>query len=82
MPQDGGDILLGVCFQVHHDIVGPKPRGPWRRLGFPAFDDLPSVSWVGVDQYQCISRHGVASYFVANLLGGSYLRSNLDLGEV
>ena len=22
MSQDGGDILLGVCFQVHHEIVG------------------------------------------------------------
>ena len=50
--------------------------------GSQPLDDLPSVSWVGVDQYQCISRYGVASYFVANLLGGSYPRSNLDLGEV
>jgi len=37
MPRDGGDIFLGVCFQVHHEIVGPKPRGPWRRRWLPAF---------------------------------------------
>ena len=22
MPQDNGDILLDVCFQAHHEIVG------------------------------------------------------------
>jgi len=36
MPRDGGDIFLGVCFQAHHEIVGPKPRGSWRRRWLPA----------------------------------------------
>lgn len=62
MPQDHGDVLLSIRFQVHHEIIGPQDLvHPGAGDGLEFLYNVAGVGGVGVDQDVGIGNRGAAS---------------------